>query len=111
MHKAAYELCISYWSSDLCAADLQPGDRLAARQARDRFARSVGELLQREQHDATVQIRRALNMRIETRRLDTELARPGGHGDVIEAARVDRTHLVWGKSVPVRVDLGGRGLL
>src|SRR3546814_9989033 len=88
--KTAYEMRISDWSSDVCSSDLllDPCLHLAFRQgaleAVDRLA--VAEGIDRGN------------------RLDLELLRQ------LRAA-VDRKSVVEGKSVAVRVDLGGRRLI
>src|SRR3546814_16534494 len=80
--KTAYEVRISDWSSDVCSSDLCP-----ARPARAR--RDVG-LLRRSGDEPT----RAVDA---ARREEGPLA--------------DRKSVVWGKSVSVRVDLGGRRII
>src|SRR3546814_20418163 len=91
--KTAYEVRISDWSSDVCSSDLvQPGDRRAGQGpsgARDRCAgRDHGPRRRR-------------------RRYPLSPAQPAqGSGGV-----GDRKSVVSGKSVSVRVDLGGRRIL
>src|SRR3546814_19907857 len=83
---------ISDWSSDVCSSDLQPADRRRSLAAeRQREAHSVVErrMVKIFQHDAGLR--------------DGE---PGRGVDRPDA--VDRKSVVTGKSVSVRVDLGGR---
>src|SRR3546814_14912210 len=94
--KTAYEMRISDWSSDVCSSDLaRPCRRLSAfgRQARcpeprfaacDRSGFATGWSRLRRSRSAT--------------------GRPS-------KAPTDRKSVVQGKSVQVRVDLGGRGLI
>src|SRR3546814_4565466 len=86
--KTAYEMRISDWSSDVCSSDLFPLDQDGGL---GRFAEGLktgaGEEIERPQR------------RGRPRLLEGD--RPGG----------DRKSVVKGKSVSVRVDLGGRRIM
>src|SRR3546814_15280113 len=83
---------ISDWSSDVCSSDLEGGRILQRGHGRaDRFGRRPDGrefLLSRNEHAASGRA-------------------SGDRGD----HRQDRKSVVWGKSVSVRVDLGGRGII
>src|SRR3546814_12049264 len=103
--KTAYEMRISDWSSDVCSSDLPPprrgrpmgvwggSRRTAMRQTSKRRA-------SREDGGAKPPAPRASLYEDVTRRIIAEL----------EAGR-DRKSVVSGKSVSVRVDLGGRRII
>src|SRR3546814_16798253 len=104
--KTAYEMRISDWSSDVCSSDLyrplsgRPEQAICpVRPAQFAFPRS-GRREPRYRHDA------------EGRRHRSGEVRGDGEGYAhrarIRQAR-DRTSVGSGKSVAVRVDLGGRG--
>src|SRR3546814_962469 len=92
--KTAYEMRISDWSSDVCSSDL----RLLARNIR------AGEADRDTRRHVVIQ---------------AEVEPPRGadaveaHGDRNRSEReaVDRKSVVEGKSVLVRVDLGGRRII
>src|SRR3546814_15183916 len=86
--KTAYEMRISDWSSDVCSSDLHGTGG----------AEGIARL------GTTVRRRRA---RLPARRL---LRRPG-HDRGHAADGADRKSVVSGKSVSVRVDLGGRRII
>src|SRR3546814_14889146 len=94
--KTAYEMRISDWSSDVCSSDLvvRVGD-LA-----DPNAHVV--TLAHEIDQAVGEIERQLEVRIAREK------RRRVRGDMASAER-DRKSVVEGKSVSVRVDIGGRG--
>src|SRR3546814_15706770 len=73
------------WSSDVCSSDLLGVQLLVPVRAED--AREEVRL-QLAEHDVAV-----------------------GHGERSAAAIADRKSVVWGKSVSVRVDLGGRRII
>src|SRR3546814_9883089 len=84
--KTAYEMRISDWSSDVCSSDLQPLPALARTDLRCKLAfaeRLAGEI-----------------------RPDIRSPDQNHHGK-----DQDRKSVVWGKSVSVRVDLGGRRII
>src|SRR3546814_16307529 len=86
--KTAYDMRISDWSSDVCSSDLVGGGQIDARAADVPLLRSDG----RPHHDRWTGHRTG----------DTGVvARRGG----------DRKSVVEGKSVSVRVDLGGRRII
>src|SRR3546814_17866835 len=82
--KTAYEMRISDWSSDVCSSDLHGAARPDARWFRTAY---------RHQSSRPVCIDRPV-----VRRAVRGAASPRG----------DRKSVVWGKSVSVRLDLGGR---
>src|SRR3546814_19340917 len=104
MQKTAYEMRISDWSSDVCSSDLVilpchgfqqqgqavdgvgPGEAGALRQLLIGDCRASGG---------------AVEQRLAQRR----------HQALVVGGRVDRKSVVSGKSVSVRVDLGGRRLI
>src|SRR3546814_11365498 len=99
--KTAYEMRISDWSSDVCSSDLLPG--------RHRVRGSAGRW-------------RAGRLSGEDRLSGARDRRPVGgavmdHPDVPDDCRVhagpygDRKSVAEGKSVSVRVDLGGRRII
>src|SRR3546814_18691792 len=89
--KTAYEMRISDWSSDVCSSDLRIADLLAG----------LGLPA------ATAQ-RRPLHMLM----IDNAPGPLWAHCfDASEKPRVDRKSVVSGKSVSVRVDLGGRRII
>src|SRR3546814_13360267 len=81
--KTAYEMRISDWSSDVCSSDPADGAR-----------RGVGV--------------RALRRRPL---LPVPRRVRGGRGPVLAVGQADRKSVVSGKSVSVRVDLGGRRII
>src|SRR3546814_19691488 len=93
--KTAYEMRISDWSSDVCSSDLTD-----ARGAAQRFSRRQPGLFRRRDR-ARQQPRRTG----EERRAGDRPHRAG------RRARTDRKSVVSGKSVSVRVDLGGRRII
>src|SRR3546814_15697927 len=95
--KTAYEMRISDWSSDVCSSDLQRRYRLAA-QIRGAPIRTPSE----PGHGSG---------RYEGAHADSPglLICKNRHAGRHHARVVgDRKSVVWGKSVSVRVDLGGR---
>src|SRR3546814_16132722 len=93
---------ISDWSSDVCSSDLltdRCGERLGGHVQREdgRYLRVLSRRL--------AQGRAALRAGSEGRpdQLLAGVRRPDGTGD--------RQSVVWGKSVSVRVDLGGRRII
>src|SRR3546814_17787415 len=89
--KTAYELRISDWSSDVCSSDLRP--RAACRAG----ARRLGSGRRRPAHGT---VDRGGAARRPCPRPDDDVPRRVHTGD--------RKRVVVGKSVSVRVDLGGR---
>src|SRR3546814_18012035 len=103
--KTAYEMRISDWSSDVCSSDLRGPDssRSARRQARDgipRTFRRIGRL--RPTSAAWMQDPPAARCHAHEPRSN------GREGFRSPHRREDRKRDVEGKSVKVRVDLGGR---
>src|SRR3546814_17367337 len=94
--KTAYELRISDWSSDVCSSDLLVHRAIAI---------GVGAL------DEGVDLFRALQRGIAAP-FGPHLHHPGDLGLVeLAVALGDRKSVVSGKSVSVRVDLGGRRII
>src|SRR3546814_18850300 len=91
---------ISDWSSDVCSSDLL--DAINPQLA----ARMTQPLVRWRKFDAG----RGRAMTDALRRI---VDRPTLSKDVYEIAStaLDRTSVVWGKSVSVRVDLGGRRII
>src|SRR3546814_3209243 len=89
--KTAYEMRISDWSSDVCSSDLE--DRRREHAAHDRAADGVLPA-------------RACSVR-HRQRQHAEHESERGHQDRTQ----DRKSVVEGKSVSVRVDLGGRRIM
>src|SRR3546814_18341787 len=86
--KTAYEMRISDWSSDVCSSDLAVVDG----------AIGIREAAGAVTSDA---------VRSGTRgALDRDV-----HDVLDEVQKADRKSVVWGKSVSVRVDLGGRRII
>src|SRR3546814_8103628 len=91
--KTAYERRISDWSSDVCSSDLS----MEPRPDEIRRGQSTGvrpRLVRRRE------MRQLVRMRLAERRT-------GGHARNVG----DRKSVVEGKSVSVRVDLGGRRII
>src|SRR3546814_12613269 len=102
---------ISDWSSDVCSSDLLPGRKIIYTNASADHAERVMERLGISRHFSGV-----FDI-IEAGYLPKPDA--AGYATVIErfgiapgkAAMVDRKSVVLGKSVSVRVDLGGRRIM
>src|SRR3546814_20728525 len=98
--KTAYEMRIRDWSSDVCSSDL--------RAIADHHEQQEGEESTRQQHRAQPEQLEAAFGGVAAR--DAFLhhrAFPVGGGGV----SIDRQSVVWGTSVSVRLDLGGRLIL
>src|SRR3546814_19070833 len=91
--KTAYDLRISDWSSDVCSSDL---DRRSDRIDRGRMAGASGR-----------------NGRRAVSRHADEPARAATSGNLFrhDPASPERKSVVSGKSVSVRLDLGGRRII
>src|SRR3546814_19127258 len=89
--KTAYEMRISDWSSDVCSSDLVQvmvgAQQPVGAEAADRLGRLA--------HDVVADV-------LAQRAADRDRVQDGGE---------DRKSVVWGKSVSVRVDLGGRRII
>src|SRR3546814_14797647 len=94
MQKTAYEIGISDWSSDVCSSDLT-GLQVVVVVVRD-LERPEAQPLQR----------RGGGEDVTTGKGNVLDARPEALGD-----EIDRKSVVQGKSVSVRVDLGGRRII
>src|SRR3546814_2162986 len=104
--KTAYEMRISDWSSDVCSSDLLDAEstpealgKPTGQDASLGKATFVGQLGVREARERA----RAL-VRSACARLDI-------FGEKADLLRQDRKSVVSGKSVSVRVDIGGRRLI
>src|SRR3546814_12372405 len=125
MHKTAYELRISDWSSEVCSSDLGPkitfqsnpsmagsplrllGPDFDLIRLRIDFSPPLGEdLCVRAVLDHIHQHAVDLVAKIGVALADTH-----GIGNGIEPVLTDRKRVVSGKSVSVRVDLGGRRII
>src|SRR3546814_10223846 len=94
--KTAYEMRISDWSSDVCSSDLPVPWRHGARGRPGRGTGRMGRV------EPVPGVRRPRGRAVAA-------LRRGGGGRRL--ARSDRKSVVSGKSVSVRVELGGRGIL
>src|SRR3546814_11118655 len=96
--KTAYEMRISDWSSDVCSSDLPPR-RLAMAELQQEGGNLLARRFASEQHHLVLRRR--------------QLA--GGHDQQapLQLGQLDedRKSVVEGKSVSVRVDLGGRRII
>src|SRR3546814_20253950 len=92
MQKTAYEMRMSDWISDVCSVDHRP-----ARWARAAVDRHAGD------GRCTVAPRRAPCRLLASKR--------DPHRRETDHARTDRKSVVYGKSVSVRVALGGRRII
>src|SRR3546814_6067381 len=108
--KTAYELRISDWSSDVCSSDLLQGDFLTATFQHEALGpRGTPEdttvlYLVTRGHSLAQSLLPAIH------RFDPaeHLPQPEAEADDGKEARQDRKSVVEGKSVYIRVDLGGR---
>src|SRR3546814_14393373 len=95
--KTAYEMRISDWSSDVCSSDLvMNAPRVAP------GLEELGELL------LLAPFHRWLGLRIAEVGTDELVISMPWRDEIISNPTVDRQSVVSGKSVSVRVDLGGR---
>src|SRR3546814_8574868 len=93
--KTAYDMRISDWSSDVCSSDLS-----AIRKFRAEPRRRLSRYEDQERRDRRPR-HPAGQPPAERAEMDREWRRAVRH-------RTDRKSVVYGKSVSVRVDLGGR---
>src|SRR3546814_14304531 len=111
--KTAYELRISDWSSDVCSSDLAAERRDYVRAQQDvgveAFAAQVEEAVFQADILGIFLFARDRHRQFDRRRLDRDVAR--AHFDrargQVGIGRLDRKSVVAGRSVSVRVDLGG----
>src|SRR3546814_2605013 len=110
--KTAYEMRISDWSSDVCSSDLAaPVGHAGAMAALTRRATSVVELDSVHRFRDTEYGHLTLRLRNASTKEDAfAVARALADGGHLRRAE-DRKSVVSGKSVSVRVDLGGRRYL
>src|SRR3546814_11534025 len=104
---------ISDWSSDVCSSDLYSGDRIQVCQAGCLSIRSCADSVGK---GSKTSARSDLAQKKSTSRgasAATSASRSLSSGlkSRVEKAQKDRKSVVEGKSVSVRVDLGGRRLL
>src|SRR3546814_15780114 len=97
----AYDVRISDWSSDVCSSDLRGPRRGAGEDRTDAAAGTAPAPVVPDPRQGPCEARRD---RVRDQR-GALRARPAGRGD---PGRQDQKRAVWGKSVSVRVDLGGR---
>src|SRR3546814_10947203 len=117
---------ISDWSSDVCSSDLLLGlirnaDKLAARCGDDLFARqrcaaALDQLQLRIGFVGTINVDRKLAGCVEIKHRNADLLQPFAAGirrrnRTLDVMHQDRKSVVSGRSVSVRVDLGGRRIL
>src|SRR3546814_15657894 len=105
--KTAYEMRISDWSSDVCSSDLsQAPDRLSRTRPRRSPGRGVMMGIRTAARLSAHRHREWLPSRVQTA---AQLPADRASAPVGDAARRsrDRKRVVEGKSVSVRVDLGG----
>src|SRR3546814_16330554 len=88
--KTAYDMRISDWSSDVCSSDLIPADIAA-------HCPTMREQMMEHAADGSEEL---MDKYLETGELSNEEIKKG-----------DRKSVVKGKSVSVRVDLGGRRII
>src|SRR3546814_15957055 len=116
--KRANELRISDWSSDVCTSDLQ---REAWQAPENALPLNLPHLLGRLRlaENRMQPVGEFLDMRVMTREIvemrqffpEQRILRQGAHQDGEEIPSGDRKSVVSGKSVSVRVDLGGRRII
>src|SRR3546814_14205066 len=117
MQKTAYEMRISDWSSDVCSSDLSAAstDRPAPKKGAGGWlprplsespSGLVGRFFRRGRFDLGGRMGRR-------RRIARHLADGGGEllGRIARRQARDRKSVVEGKSVSVRVDLGGSRII
>src|SRR3546814_16461693 len=95
--KTAYEMRISDWSSDVCL----PICHRAAQRIGDGERADDSREIEAEQHEA---------LQADARAADAAIRDEGGDDQRIDG-QPDRKSVVEGKSVSVRVDLGGRRII
>src|SRR3546814_13928261 len=122
--KTAYEMRISDWSSDVCSSDLADRAHLGehpcgidehpAGAENERFDDEGGGFAIRFLGGAGgfERVERGLFHAFVREGDGVDVEQQGLPGTVVDDAladRQDRKRVVWGKSVSVRVDIGGRG--
>src|SRR3546814_11833107 len=112
--RTAYEMRISDWSSDVCSSDLDHPDAFDAALGRRGLEPRAADLIALdERHRAVITEVQAG----QARRNEASKAIGAAKAQKDEAtaqalmAEVDRKSVVEGKSVSVRVDLGGRRII
>src|SRR3546814_11359852 len=106
MQKTAYVMGICDWSSDVCSSDLRLlGRRAVDHGGREPRRRRRGARIDRPQHRAAARAG-AESLCHPVAELSVPLFRPAQ-----DALSADRKSVVQGKSVSVRVDLGGRRII
>src|SRR3546814_11285579 len=126
MQKTAYELRISDWSSDVCSSDLLGNGPPVVRRARRRLVSArdsaVADARAGPRRRAAPAADAGLAGRLQTHAAVERLARGAGTRQRRTRRRTsaahrrrrrrkDRKRVVSGKSVSVRVDLGGRRII
>src|SRR3546814_19520154 len=101
--KTAYEMRISDWSSDVCSADLQPPS-LAITGFDERHCIFRANAKATDLDYTHRSLTPLFNAKIFAKRLGQRLA-------ALRAEAADRKSVVLGKSVYVRVDIGGRRII
>src|SRR3546814_14686206 len=98
--KTAYEMRISDWSSDVCSSDLWLNSHLIVGLLATFTVTTILLIYRELTHEHPI-----INLRL-LRNPNFAVANL-----MIIAMGIDRKSVVWGKSVSVRVDLGGRGII
>src|SRR3546814_16100678 len=98
--KTAYEMRISDWSSDVCSSDLAEYQRPHRRKLSDP-----------QQHVARPRLAALHERTVARHHPQPERRQDQEHAELVVHHRVDRKSVVSGKSVSVRVDLGGRRII
>src|SRR3546814_13073311 len=102
--KTAYDLRISDWSSDVCSSDLVGAARIDG--AGESLDRGEGEFGEAAALDIVDQAVGDVGSGLEP--VDHQRPEILGSGARLAGKRLDRKSVESGKSVSVRVDLGGR---
>src|SRR3546814_19332869 len=100
---------ISDWSSDVCSSDLEPGifgeRKVACHRLGELFSQFALAGAQHALHSARLDHLEQAPC-VEADRVDQAIGLERERG-----AAIDRKSVVWGTSVAVRVDLGGRRII
>src|SRR3546814_3817875 len=104
--KTAYEMRISDWSSDVCSSDLATDrdGKMVTTQEALRIEEKILDLV-KEGNGAANPVLSAADAPARLQAVAEHPLNPG------QLAAADRTSVVSGKSVSVRVDLGGRRII
>src|SRR3546814_14229332 len=105
--KTAYEMRISDWSSDVCSSDLDRDGEVPGRDDADHAHRLAGDV------GFEAGTRHGQLLALDAQRLAGEELEDiaGAAGFAHAFGQGDRKRGVYGKSVSVRVDIGGRRII